>query len=892
MALINNRSISVWDFLFVAIGFLAAIWFFADFDNQHPLSTANPSLGSENAVLNSVEILSDHGYEVAGFENSVFFRPRVRLLDSLQHQNGRRNTIRMLNERAIANLFPYYWRIAFEKKIEQDDITIEFGNDEQNGQPVGGNVSNLEVRLDTDGKLIALLNHSRILPGEIVNHEALESIMIPPIENTGEFWSAFTDSSLSETLEFNLEKSTSESDTPDREGMLRGQMNRPAEVIGSHQLTREDAFGLAEFHLAHSGWDTGKLRRDTLVTEQFKQIDAVRVRFANTEPMLGQSVVVDLTIAATGALLDLTPTYNPGSAGGNEFLALWALARVALVTLFGIGAIIIFFFRMRARAVDTRSSLVISIIFGLTIPVMVLLSAADSINLFGGSGDWLVTVSTFIQMAMGGALSSVGFFVLTAIGDSITRQHWPDKLNSYDYLRQGFLFNKPVGTVLVRSVVLAFLLAAFLNTILWLFPHSFIQLEDTDVFISNRVVWPVLYYLIHYGWFSLVIVMGIFMVLGSQVFAQTKKRWVAALFMVLGTAVIGPLILDIGPNIQEFLISGLMGLGMTLIFLKWDFLTLIISHYLLVTLVSVSAGWMIGKSPDSILFISFVLLLVFFVIGGTLCIFLGKEEKTLPRFIPQYVEELAQEERIKQELQIAREVQQSFLPEKMPVVQKLDLAGDCTPALETGGDYYDVIPLDDHRVAVAVGDVSGKGIQAAFYMTFIKGILHSLCREISSPSDLMKKANKLFYDNAQKDTFVSLIYGILDTEDQTFRFARAGHNPLIYFNNQTNSWEELKPTGLGLGITPGEKFDDNMKELTISLGPDDMLLLYTDGIIEALSGDHQFYGTKRLLDVLKQNVSLSSSQILSAVSNDITGFVGKAQQHDDMTMLIIKYSGG
>lgn len=282
--------------------------------------------------------------------------------------------------------------------------------------------------------------------------------------------------------------------------------------------------------------------------------------------------------------------------------------------------------------------------------------------------------------------------------------------------------------------------------------------------------------------------------------------------------------------------------------------------------------------------------MVILAAGGTVAILMGKEEKVLPKYIPEYVEELAQEERIKQELQIARQVQQSFLPTKIPDIGKLEMSALCQPAYETGGDYYDFVRLDDHRVGVAIGDVSGKGIQAAFYMTFIKGILHSLCHETDSPAELLKKTNRLFFDNAQKGTFISLVYGIIDTRQQTFTFSRAGHNPVLHMG-RTGTVQELQPGGLGIGLTRENSFDDNIREIRLDLEEGDILMLYTDGIVEALNEKRQFYGTSRLHERLRKMKEEPSGQIVKGLFEDVDGFIGNAAQHDDMTILLIRYGG-
>ena len=125
--------------------------------------------------------------------------------------------------------------------------------------------------------------------------------------------------------------------------------------------------------------------------------------------------------------------------------------------------------------------------------------------------------------------------------------------------------------------------------------------------------------------------------------------------------------------------------------------------------------------------------------------------------MPSYIQELAQEERMKGELEIAYEVQASFLPRRMPMVEGLDLAAMCLPALEIGGDYYDFVELEKGRLAVVIGDVSGKGIQAAFYMTLVKGFFQTLCRMIDSPAELLRRLNVLFCENVPRGTFISMI---------------------------------------------------------------------------------------------------------------------------------------
>ena len=161
-------------------------------------------------------------------------------------------------------------------------------------------------------------------------------------------------------------------------------------------------------------------------------------------------------------------------------------------------------------------------------------------------------------------------------------------------------------------------------------------------------------------------------------------------------------------------------------------------------------------------------------------LFLGEDKDRLPEYIPEYLEDQAREQRVQQELDIARNVQETFLPEKTPEITGFDTSAICIPAQETGGDYYDIIRLNEEKVAFTIGDVSGKGIQAAFYMTFIKGVIHSLCSIFLSPKQMMFHVNKLFSQNATRGTFISMIYGVLDLSNRSFTYVRAGHNPILF----------------------------------------------------------------------------------------------------------------
>ncbi|MDR8391187.1 PP2C family protein-serine/threonine phosphatase [Aliifodinibius sp. S!AR15-10] len=868
----QNESYSVRDFLFIAVGLLSLFGFFMSYGSQDPRGMIDSSMDQSLAMMKGAEVVNSLGFNTGNYHSKVNFGTNNRLLDSLQFSLGRKNAIELFREDSTINIYPYHWEVHFRKKIPGDEEgEIVFGDNPENRE-TGPN--EFILRFSSSGKWIELLNGSDFIPERKVNREALQNVFTS--DSLRAIFETLPDTSWYESLHFDLEQDYNDTTTQAMET-----------AAGSGQsFDRSQLLRLCEYYLQRSGWDVENFSVANIRIETLESTAVARIQYKSTEKIHGQEVNLEASVTPAGALLGLSASYNPRLVNGQRGPQIPELITIASIFLFGIGTIIIFYFRIRARVVDTKSALVLSIIAGFIVPVIIFLNQVHEFNIFEEGANWVDFVGIALSMGITGAVASVGFFIVSAVGDSVTRQNWPKKLDCYDYLRQGMFFNKPVGEALLRSVILTFLLAGIWSALLWVFPDLYIHMDEP--ILSHEVIWPPVYLIFDNTWFSLILIFSIFLVVGSQTYAQTSNQWIAAIFMILAVAIIEPIPFSTGPTAEQFLLLSILGAVMVGIYLYWDFLTLLLIHFLFNCLLVVSSGWVIAGSPDLYLFIFYLSFLVIIIVAGTLFVTRGKEEQALPDYVPEYVEELAQEQRIKQELQIARDVQQSFLPVSTPAINNLDLAAICKPAYETGGDYYDFIQLNDHRIGVAIGDVSGKGIQAAFYMTFTKGILHTLCRETESPAQVLKKANKLFYENARRGTFISLIYGIVDTREKTFRFARAGHNPILHFSSKNGTLEQLQPDGLGLGLTISESFDNNIQEKTLDLSAGDLLVLYTDGVIESLNTARQFYGTKRLETLLNSSVKKNANDILSDLVNDVTTFSGQAKQHDDMTVMVIK----
>lgn len=869
-------------YILFAVGFIAAIWFFVAYPAQDPRSAADVSFQKEEIELRAAEQLSELGFSISEYTISdVVYKGNAILLDSLQRTLGRQEAVERLTEDKPANIKPYYWEVVFEKDDPGNQLI------EDQAPPFSDtNSRQLRVQIDTEGEFMGLVNEFEHVPQKQVKRKALGAVFISESDSVDQsVMTAVSDSLLGRLLYFDMQQPVGDYTDFSRKSEEQVQSNFNRGMPYRHTLN--DAQALSDYYLSKTGWNLSDFNRDTVFIKRIGSVNAANIRYRLAKPVLGQQARLDVVVAPTGALLHMQASYNPAGNNGDSSEFIWAAVYTIIIFMLGLIGLFLFFFRMRARAIDTHSALVAAVVMGIIVPIYIFLGWVDQINPFSSTTPFNDSLALFLQMGVIGALASVGFFVLVSLSDSITRQHWPEKLASYDYLRQGMVFNKPIGIVVLRSVALAFILSGLWVLLLSFFPGAYLNVGR--VFVSEHAAWPPLYLFLQNLWFSFSIMLAVFLGIGSQVYGQRNNLILTGFLTAVACGILVPVFSSFGPPYYEILLGFLFGIGLIFVYIKWDFLTLLVSHFLFLGIMGTTTGWMVANSPDAYIFYVFLGFLGLIAAGACVAIFIGKEEQLLPSYIPSYVEELAQEQRIKQELQIAREVQQSFLPARLPQIPKLDIAAICKPAYETGGDYYDFIQLDEHRVAIAIGDVSGKGIQAAFYMTFVKGLLHSLCRETDSPAEVLKKINRLFYENASKGTFISLVYGIIDMKKNEFTFARAGHNPILHVNTANGKVKELQPGGLGIGLTKEQIFDNKIEEIKLSITEDDLFLLYTDGIVEALNEKHQFYGTKNLIRLVKKQKNKPAKSIVSAVSQGVETYIGKAKQHDDMTLMAVCY---
>ncbi len=273
---------------------------------------------------------------------------------------------------------------------------------------------------------------------------------------------------------------------------------------------------------------------------------------------------------------------------------------------------------------------------------------------------------------------------------------------------------------------------------------------------------------------------------------------------------------------------------------------------------------------------------------------LAESFNSMTSSVEDLLQEAAEKKRLEEELRIAREIQMSLLPTGPVTTPGLAVTALSVPAREVGGDYYDFVELGARRLAILVADVSGKGTSAAFYMAELKGLILSLSRIYQSPKQLLIEVNRIMSANLDPRSFITMTYAVLDLDAGTFTYARAGHTPLIYVPAGHPGQREaqvLTPNGLVLGLQLEgieTKFVDLLEECSLPVAGGDLLVLFTDGITEAMNESGDLFGESRLSRLIEEHGHLPSEELRERIIRDVEAFVGAADQHDDMTMVVLK----
>ena len=243
---------------------------------------------------------------------------------------------------------------------------------------------------------------------------------------------------------------------------------------------------------------------------------------------------------------------------------------------------------------------------------------------------------------------------------------------------------------------------------------------------------------------------------------------------------------------------------------------------------------------------------------------------------------------IEHDLDLARQIQSNLLPKKVPKIRGMDLQAFYRSAKEVGGDYYDLIPLTAQHLGIAVGDVSGKGVQGSLVMAMTRAVLRSVAPGVPSAARTLIRVNHTLTKDLKPGSFVTLIYLVVDVVARTLNVARAGHNPLLIHHGEKRVSEFLNPSGIALGFDAGPIFEKTIRETTVPLAKGDVIVAYTDGVVESMDTDRALYGNDRFQQVVAAHAHESATRILQALVTDLDRHQGAAPQHDDISIVILK----
>ena len=238
---------------------------------------------------------------------------------------------------------------------------------------------------------------------------------------------------------------------------------------------------------------------------------------------------------------------------------------------------------------------------------------------------------------------------------------------------------------------------------------------------------------------------------------------------------------------------------------------------------------------------------------------------------------------MERELTLAVQIQKNFLPREEPAFAPYDISGSTRACYHVGGDYYDFIPIDKDRLGIVIADVAGVGVSAALLMASLRGALHEKFPTTYNLSDLTASLNDFVYTSSDSHCFISFFLAVVDRRKNELAYVNAGHNPPVLVDPKGMP-RLLESTGLCLGMFPGRTYE----ERTITLGPGDILCLYTDGIVESRKDKKEEFGDERLVDRLKGSGSLPAREILEKIYEDVSAFSGCAEAGDDMTLVVVK----
>lgn len=248
--------------------------------------------------------------------------------------------------------------------------------------------------------------------------------------------------------------------------------------------------------------------------------------------------------------------------------------------------------------------------------------------------------------------------------------------------------------------------------------------------------------------------------------------------------------------------------------------------------------------------------------------------------------EVAEKLTARDELEVARDVQISMIPQKPPDDINFEIACHYETAKEVGGDFIDFIPKDDGSYYISIGDISGKGMSAALYMLQIRLLLRHLADFSDNPKSILSSVNKNIFKHIKQGLYFSAI--LSEIRENKLKMCRAGHTPVLYYSSEKRICTEIKQNGMALGLSSGNLFENSLEEFEIETKKDDVIIFYSDGLTETMNLNRNEFGVDKVKEVLILNSHKSAEAIKNDILSEVSKFRGYAEVHDDLTMIVLK----
>jgi Stage II sporulation protein E (SpoIIE) len=534
-----------------------------------------------------------------------------------------------------------------------------------------------------------------------------------------------------------------------------------------------------------------------------------------------------------------------------------------------------------------------SVLFALVVLLSLIVNAI--IGPAGTEGNQMGPIDAqrtmWIQMGFKFLLYDLPLAVLTffawSVGESYARERWGERLASFDSILRRDPLNATTGRSVLNGVLFApaVAAAAFLAATIPLALKMGYPSQGAGTSIQVEIGGP----------FSVLLFSAIdaivFPVLALFLLAWTHRRRVLAVGVIAIVAV-GMIGAACTVPIDPFFVCLAFGFGgiaaIVAIFLGYDLLTAVIALFG-GSLVSLTAPLMsVAKGHElSQLIILNAVPLGAALIFGLAALMTRREVVYTYEDLAPHVKRIVERERVKAEIDAANRIQAALLPLEAPHVEGASVASHYRAATEIGGDYFDFLPLENGEIGIAFGDVSGHGLTSGIVMSMAKSALLVQVGYDSSPRAVMNVLNDIVIRTAPKRILMTFFFGILDPSSLTLRFSSAGHLDPYVFRARTRRIEALSSWGFPLGVRRRDPF----REHTVEFEPGDRLVLYSDGLIEAIDDDGEPYGFDRFEKTILDNGHLSAEEIKKTLLGSVRKFTRNRPPEDDQTLVVVSFEG-